>query len=133
MPAADWSLRPLEDELGEALRAELLGWPSIEVRPVISTLGFFRGRRMLGCYVNRALSKRKPEWMNRPEEPTYVCVRLRAADAARALRRPGVIPSRFGFADWIEVSLESRQLLEEAVRWFGCAYEHPPRSARKGS
>jgi hypothetical protein len=133
MPAtiSDWAMKPLEDELGEALRAELLGWPGVTIRPMMGCLAYFRGRQMLGSYVNRALSKRKPEWMNRAEEPTLVWVRLSPADFQRALRRPGVVPSRLGFVGWIEVPLVSRRNLEEAVRWLGRAYEHPPR--RKGS
>ncbi len=125
----DWRLRPLDDELGEALRAELLGWPGVNARSMMGTLAFFRGKRMLGCYVNRALSKRKPEWLNRRDEPTLAWVRLRAQDADRALLRPGVTKCRLGFVGWIEIPLESRASLEEAVRWFGHAYEHPPRAA----
>jgi hypothetical protein len=130
MPAkreSDWATRPLEDELGEALRAELLSWSGVAARPVMGCLAFFRGKRMLGCYANRAISQKKPEWLNRPGEPTFVCVRLREADAARALRRRGVRASRFEFMNWIEVSLDSRAMLEEAVRCFGTAYEHLPR------
>lgn len=126
---SDWAIRPLEDELGEALRAELFGWPGITMRPMMGCLSFFRGQQMLGSYVNRALSKRKPEWMNRAGEPTLVWIRLGQADFRRALRRPGVVPSRLGFAGWIEIPLASRRHLEEAVRWFGRSYEHPPRMA----
>jgi hypothetical protein len=124
---SDWRLRPLDDELGEALRAELLGWPGVTPRPMMGTLAFFRGKQMIGCYVNRALAKRKPEWLNRRDEPTLAWVRLRAQDAERALKRPAVSKCRLGFVGWIEVPLESRASLEEAVRWFGHAYEHPPR------
>jgi hypothetical protein len=134
MPAkreSDWATRPLEDELGEALRAELLSWPGVAARPVMGCLAFFRGKRMLGCYANRALSTKKPEWLNRPGEPTFVWIRLREADAARALRRRGVRPSRLEFVNWIEVSLGSRAMLAEAVRWLGTAYEHPPRTTIK--
>ncbi len=127
MAKEDWSFRPLDDELGEALRAELLSWPNVTLRPVMGTLGFFRGRRMLGCYVNRALSKKNPDWLNRPGEPTHAVVRLRLADAERALKRPGVVPPRLGFAGWVEISLVSRESLEESVRCFGIAYEKPPR------
>lgn len=126
-----WATRPFEDELGEALRAELLGWPGVTIRPMMGCLAFSRRKRMLGCYVNRALSKRKPPWMNRAGEPTFAWVRLRAADAGRALRRKGVQKSRLGFDGWVEIPLESREALEEAVGWFGCAYEHPPRRAPK--
>jgi hypothetical protein len=35
--------------------------------------------------------------------------------------------SRLGFAGWIEIPLDSRAALEEAVRWFGRAFERPPR------
>jgi hypothetical protein len=128
---SDWAIRPLEDELGEALRAELLGWPSVTLRPMMGCLTYFRGKQMLGSYVNRALSKRKPEWMNRAGEPTLVWVRLSPADFKRALRRPGVAPSRLGFVGWIEIPLASRGQLEEAVRWFGRTYQYPPR--QKGS
>ena len=124
-----WATRPLEDELGEALRAELLGWPGMTARPVMGCLTFFHGKHMLGSYVNRALAKKKTEWLNRPGEPTLVWVRLRPGDAQCALRRPGVTQSRLGFPGWIEIPLESRAMLEEAVRWFGQAYEHPPRAA----
>ncbi len=126
---ADWARRPLDDELGEALRAELLGWPSVIPRPMMGTLAFFRGKQMIGCYVNRALAKKKPDWLNRQGEPTLVWVRLRAQDADRALMRLGVSRCRLGFVGWIEIRLESRGMLEEAVRWFGQAYEHPPRPA----
>src|SRR5713226_3618639 len=37
---ADWRTRPLDDELGEALRAGLLGWPGHQVKfglPVVSS------------------------------------------------------------------------------------------------
>jgi hypothetical protein len=122
---SNWALRPLSDELGEALRAELRNWPGMRMRPMMGTLSFFRGRKFLGCYVNRELLKSKPDWVNRPGEPTYVCIRLRAEDAARALERPEIRQSRLEFAGWIEISLASHKLFEEAVRWFGRAYEHP--------
>lgn len=151
---SDWTTRPLDDELGEALRAELLGWPGVTIRPMMGCLAFCRIRelsrksgrqrirprgqagkpvppQMLGCYVNRELSKKKPRWMNRPGEPTLAWVRLSADDAERALRRPGVHKARTGAVNWIEIPLDSRAMLKEAVRWFGCAYEHPPRAGRK--
>ena len=151
----DWTTRPLEDELGEALRAELLGWPGVAIRPMMGCMAFVREVRpghasasrekkpggqarkpvplqMLGCYVNRALSKKKPPWMNRPGEPPLVWVRLSPADAERALERNGIVPSRTGAKNWIEIPLETRVRLEEAVRWLGIAYEHLPRpSSRK--
>jgi len=125
---SDWATRPLDDELGEALRAELLGWPGMTARPVMGCLTFFHGKHMLGSYVNRDLAKKKTEWLNRRDEPTLVWVRLRKEDAERALRRLGVTQSRLGFPGWIEIPLQSRAMLEEAVRWFGHAYEHPPRT-----
>ncbi len=138
MPKSDWTTRPLEDELGEVLRAELLSWPGVQARPMMGALAFFkgnprhrRGEHMLGCYVNRALSKKKPEWLGRPGEPTYAWMRLRPADAERALKRKAVRPSRLGFTGWVEVELSSRAHLEEAVRWFGCAYEHPPHNVKR--
>ena len=127
----DWGSRPLEDELGEALRAELLGWPGVIPRPMMGTLAYFHRKQMLGCYVNRALVKKKPEWLNRPSESTLVWVRLRSEDAERALKRPGVRECRLGFAGWIELQLESRENLAEAVRWLGHSYEHPPKAAAK--
>jgi hypothetical protein len=47
MRKADWSTRPLEDELGEVLRvhrerAELLSWPGVQARPMKGALAFFR-------------------------------------------------------------------------------------------
>lgn len=131
MPKADWSTQPLEDELGEVLRAELLSWPGIHARPVMGTLAFFHGKRMLGCYVNRVLAKKKTPYLNRPDEPTFVWVRLRPADAERALRRKLVQSCRLDFQGWVEVALDSRDHLEEAVRWFGRAYEHPPRPPKR--
>lgn len=128
---SDWTTLPLDDELGEALRAELLGWPGVMARPVMGCLAFFRGKQMLGSYVNRNLARKKAEWLNRAGEPTFVWVRLRKKDAERALRRPGVTVSRIEFPTWVEIPLESRALLEEAVRWFGHAYEHPPRILHK--
>ncbi len=98
---------------------------------MMGALAFFRGKQMLGCYVNRALSKKKPQWLGRPGEPTYAWMRLRPADAERALKRKAVRPSRLGFTGWVEVELSSRAHLEEAVRWFGCAYEHPPRNVKR--
>jgi hypothetical protein len=70
MAATDWSIRPLDDELGEALRAELLSWPGVTVRPVMGTLGYFRGRRQLGYYANRELSVKKPVWLSGLFEPS---------------------------------------------------------------
>jgi hypothetical protein len=144
-PAESWAFRPLGNELAEALRAELAGWPGVTARGMMGTLSFFRGKQMLGAYVSRDLLKKpvKPDWVNRPGEPPFVWVRLRLDDKLRALRRPGVraegaqrLPegekvqaSRLGFAGWIEIPLDSRAALEEAVRWFGCAYERPPRRA----
>jgi len=130
MVVTDWSTRPLNDELGEALRAELLGWPNVCVRSVMGTMAFYRNAHMLGCYINRNLFKKaqKPAWANRPGEPPLVWVRLRAQDARRALKRPGVRPQGVHFARWIEIPLASRESLEEAVRWFGCAYERPARA-----
>ena len=128
MTKSDWATRPLEDELGEALRAELLGWPGVTVRPMMGCMAFVRGKQMLGCYVNRALSKKKPPWMSRPGEPALAWVRLRAEDVERALRRPGMRKARTGARNWIEIALESRSRLEEAVRWFGTAYENRPRA-----
>jgi len=80
--------------------------------------------------VNRELSKKKPPWMNRPGEPALAWVRLSKNDAARALRRRGVRRARTGALTWVEIPLASRQMLEEAVRWFGRAYENPPRRSR---
>ncbi len=131
MAKEDWAHRLLDDELGEALRAELLSWRGVTLRPVMGTLAFFHGRRMLGCYVNRVLSRKKPDWLNRPGEPTFACFRLRLADAERALKRPGVVPARLGFPGWVEIPLISRDSLEESVRCFGIAYEKPPRNARR--
>jgi hypothetical protein len=139
------AVRPLDDELAEALRAELLTWPGVAPRSMFGTLSFFRGKQMLGCYVSRDLIKKspKPPWVNRPGEPPIVWIRLRRDDAERALARPGVRPdwwartqqpvreSRLGFAGWVEVPLDSRAALAEAVRWLGTAYERPPRSAPK--
>ncbi len=98
---------------------------------MMGALAFFRRKHMLGCYVNRALSKKKPQWLGRPGEPTYAWMRLRPADAERALKRKAVRPSRLGFTGWVEVELSSRAHLEEAVRWFGCAYEHPPPNVKR--
>ncbi len=131
MPGSEWSTRPLDDELGEALRAELLAWPGVTIRPMMGCLAFSRGRQMLGCYVNRELSKKKPPWMNRPGEPPRAWVRLRPGEAERALRRPGVQKIRTGAVHWIEIPLESRASLAEAVRWFGRAYEHRRRQTHK--
>jgi len=133
MRRTDWATRPLEDELGEALRAELLSWPRVRVRPVMGTMAFYRSRQMLGCYINRDLFKKaqKPAWANRPGEPPLVWIRLRARDAQRALKRPGVQPQGVQFARWVEIPLASRESLEEAVRWFGCAYERPARTQTK--
>ena len=133
MKESDWKLRHLEDELGEALLAEMVSWPGVVLKPMMGTLGFWRGSRMLGCYVNRALSKRKPWWLNRPGEPTLVYIRLRDKDAERAQRRAWVAPSRLGAKSWIEIPLGSRSELEEAVRWFGVAYERGPRPAKKNA
>ena len=131
MAKSDWLTRPLDDEWGEILRAELLSWPQVTGRPVMGALAFFHKKLMLGCYVNRALSKAKPEWMNRRDEPAFAIVRLRAEDAERALKRKTVRPSRLGFDGWVEIDLASRRTLEEAVHWFGTAYEHPPKSKSK--
>ncbi len=133
MAKLDWSTRPLNDELGEVLRAELLSWPGVAARPMMGTLAFYRGRQMLGCYLNRELVKTKPDYVNRPGEPPFVWVRLRKEDAERALKRPRVRPLQWFTTGWIEVPLASREHLEEAVRWLGQAYEHPPatKKARK--
>src|SRR2546422_11522305 len=123
MAKEDWSLRPLDDELGEALRAELLSWPAVTLRPMMGTLGFWRGQRMLGCYANRDLSKRKPAWLNRPGEPTLVYIRLREDDAARALRQPSVAPARPRARARGGVPPASGGKLEESLRRFGVAFE----------
>jgi hypothetical protein len=133
MPKADWSIRPLDDELGEVLRAELLSWPGAAARPMMGTLAFYHRRQMLGCYVNRDLVKTKPDYVNRPSEPPFVWVRLRPQDAARALKSNRVRPLRLFTTGWVEIPLAARGHLEEAVRWFGCAYEHPPRGKAKRS
>ena len=131
MRETDWNLRPLDDELGEALRAELLGWPEIKTRPMMGCLGFFRHKQFLGAYVNRNLPRKKPEWVNRPDEPTFVWVRLRPDDAARAMKVPWLKQCRLEFAGWVEIPLDSRKMLEEAVRWFGRAYERVAPPAKK--
>ncbi|MGH9792673.1 MAG: hypothetical protein ACRD5W_15810 [Candidatus Acidiferrales bacterium] len=146
LSAESWACRPLGNELAEALRAELGGWPGVQTRAMMGTLSFFRGKQMLGCYVSRELIKKpvKPPWVNRAGEPPFVWVRLRLDDRQRALRRPGVRaegadrtepkasagkvrPARLNFAGWVEIPLASREALEEAVRWLGCAFERPPR------
>src|SRR3989442_14898913 len=119
MAKEDWSLRPLDDELGEALRAELLSWPAVTLRPMMGTLGFWRGQRMLGCYANRDLSKRKPAWPNRPGEPPLVYIRLQEDDAARALRGPSVAPARPGAGARVGVPLSAPESLGGAGRWLG--------------
>jgi hypothetical protein len=131
MAKSDWLTRPLDDEWGEILRAELLSWPQVTGRPMMGALTFFHKKQMLGCYVSRALSKAKPEWFNRRDEPTFAIVRLRAEDAERALKRKTVRASRLGFDGWVEIDLSSRRTLEEAVRWFGTAYENPPPNKSK--
>ena len=127
----DWAVRPLNNELGEALRAELLGWPGVTVRPMFGVMAFYRGKNILGCYVNRDLAQKKAAYMNRPGEPALVWIRLRRDDVARACRRPGIRTSRTGMSQWIELSLASRAALAEAVRWLGHAYQHPPRGSAK--
>lgn len=129
---SDWRTRPLDDELGEALRAELLRWPGVQPRAMMGTLSFFRGKQMLGCYINRDLFKRKPpKWANRKGEPPVVWIRLSAEDKEKALRRPHVRESLTNkMKTWVEVPMASRAALEEAVLWFGHAYEHPSRPAR---
>ena len=126
MAKDSWTTRPLDDELGEALRAELLSWAGVTARQMMGTLAFFRRKQMLGAYVNRKLCKTKPAWLNRPGEPTFVFVRLRPEDGERALKRRSVRESRLVFPGWIEVELSSRSQLGEAVRWFGVAYENSP-------
>ena len=131
MRETDWTLRPLDDELGEALRAELLAWPEVKARPMMGCLAFFHKKNFLGAYVNRNLPKKKPEWVNSPEEPTFVWVRLRPDDAARAMKVPWLKQSRLDFAGWVEIPLDSRKMLEEAVRWFGRAYERVAPAAKQ--
>lgn len=133
LSAESWACRPLGNELAEALRAELGGWPGVQTRAMMGTLSFFRGKQMLGCYVSRELIKKpvKPPWVNRAGEPPFVWVRLRLDDRQRALRRPGVRaegadrtepkasagkvrPARLNFAGWVEIPLASREALEEA-------------------
>ena len=126
MTKDSWTTRPLDDELGEALRAELLSWPQVEARQMMGTLAFFRSKQMLGCYVSRTLSKAKPEWMNKRDEPTFAIVRMHPDDGVRALKRPGIRPSRLSFPGWVEIDLDSRDALAEAVHWFGIACENPP-------
>ncbi len=123
----------LADELGEALRAELAGWPGVAARKMMGTLAFYRGKTMLGCYVNREMFKKTPPaWANRPGEPPLVWVRLSAGEKARALRRPLVRESRTNpMKTWVEIPLASHAAVEEAVRWLGVAYESRPGSARK--
>jgi hypothetical protein len=128
---SDWSTRPLGDPWGETLRAELLSWPGVKLRPMMGTLAFFKGPAFIGCYVNRDLVRSKPDWVNRAGEPTYACVRLRTEDAARALRHPGLRQSRLEFAGWVEIPLASRKLYDEAVNWFSRAYEFPVRPRSK--
>ena len=134
MKSVDWATRPLDNELGEALRAEILGWPDISIRPMMGTMTFCRGKNMLGCFVNRALfkkGKQPPRWANGAGEPPFVWVRLGPEDRQSALARPLVRPPRLNMKTWIEISLSSREALEEAVRWFGITYERPPRTAKK--
>ena len=133
MVKSNWTSRPLDDELGEALRAELLTWPGVEARQMMGILAFFRRGQMLGGYVNRELCKTRPPWLNRPGEPTFAIVRLHPDDGERALKRPQVKPSRLKFPGWVEISLASRDALAEAVNWFGVACENPPptKSRRK--
>lgn len=73
--------------------------------------------------------------MNRPDEPTFVWVRLRPDDAARAMKVPWLKQCRLEFVGWVEIPLDSRKMLEEAVRWFGRAYERagPPAKKRRAS
>jgi hypothetical protein len=131
MRETDWTLRPLDDELGEALRAELLGWPDVKARPMMGCLAFFHKKTFLGAYVNRSLLKKKPEWVNRPDESTFVWVRLRPDDAARAMKAPWLKQCRLEFAGWVEIPLDSRKMLEECVRWFGRAYQRATLPAKK--
>ncbi len=120
----DWDTLPLHDELGEALRAELLRWPGLEPRPMMGTLSFFHGKHMLGCYVHRALFKKTPpRWAPRADEPPFVWVRLSPDGVAKALRRPHVRGARTKMKTWVEIGLASRGALEEAVHWFGKSYE----------
>ncbi|MBI4428749.1 MAG: hypothetical protein HY562_06485 [Ignavibacteriales bacterium] len=127
----DWTTRPLNDELGETLRAEVLTWPGVVARPMMGTLSFYRGRNMIGCYVNRKLFKKKPpDWANRPGEPPSVWVRLRPEDVDKALKHKHVRSLRANFAAWVDVPLVSRSAMEEAIHWLGVAYVHPRRAIR---
>ena len=107
---------------------------------MMGTLAFFkhsprrgRDKQMLGTYVNRELCKTRPPWLNQPGEPTFAIVRLHPDDGERALKRRGVRESRLVSPGWVEISLDSRDALAEAVRWFGIACENPPptKSRRK--
>ncbi len=128
----DWAALALNDEIGEALRAELLRWPGVELRPMMGTLSYFRGKQMLGCYVNRALFKKTPpKWAPRPEEPAFCWIRLKPESKEKALHRPHVKDSRIKMKTWVEIPLASRAGLEEAVHWFGRSYEEPVPSGSK--
>lgn len=111
--------------------AELLGWPGVTLRPIMGCRAFFSRQADAGQLREPCASRRKPDWMNRAEEPALVWLRLGKVDFERALRRPGVAPSRLGLAGWIEIPLASRGHLEEAVRWLGRTYEHPPNRKEK--
>jgi len=124
--SVDWDSLDLHDEIGEALRAELRRWPGVELRPMMGTLSYFRGKHMLGCYVNRALFKKSvPQWAPSAEEAPFVWVRLKPESKEKALRRPHVKEARIRMKGWVEVPLASRGALEEAVHWFGRSYEEP--------
>lgn len=125
----------LHDEFGEALQAELSAWPGVVTRRMMGTLSFFRGKNMLGCYVHRTLFKKAPpQWAPGVGEPPFVWIRLRPAEKEKALRRPHVRESISNpMKTWVEVPLFSRAALEEAVRWFGRAYEQPLAATRKTS
>ncbi|MBI4547684.1 MAG: hypothetical protein HY707_06885 [Ignavibacteriae bacterium] len=123
---------PLEDELGELLRAELLTWPGVTVRPMMGCIAFCHGKQMIGCYVNRDLLKKKPWWVNRSGESTLAWVRLRKTDAERALKRRDVHQCRTGAKHWIELPLKSHELLEQAIYWFAVTYSHPPQKSKEG-
>ncbi len=124
----------MHDELGEALRAELLRWPGVQPRPMMGTLSYFRGKQMLGCYVHRALFKKKPpKWAPAEGESPFTCIRLNPPDKEKALRRPHVTDSRMRMKAWVEVTLASRAALEEAVHWFGRSYDEPLRAKNKST
>jgi luciferase-like monooxygenase len=106
--------------VARALNVALGNWEGVRITPMFGRWGYFAGERLFACFPLR-------------EKDHDLWIHLAAADAARALREPGVRPHRrFARQGWVEVLIETEADVTGALRWLRRAWKTARGAAAAG-